>query len=145
MKANINSTRRGERILRYSLGTFLAFLALNAFGGGFYGMSGAEGIPLNLLEGSPFSSFFIPSLILFVIVGGSALFASIAVFAGSKIARNASFANVIIVFGWLSVQVAIIGYISWMQPATASLSLIILVVTFFVPKKSAINKTSNNE
>jgi hypothetical protein len=133
------------KIARYTLGTLLAFLALNAFGGGYYGISGAEGVSLELLDGSPFSSYLIPSLILFVVVGGSALFASIALFAGSKIARTASFANVIIVFGWLSVQVAIIGYISWMQPATASLSLIILVVTFFVPKKSAIYKTSNNE
>jgi hypothetical protein len=133
------------KIARYTLGTLLAFLALNAFGGGYYGISGAEGVPLEHLDGSPFENYLIPSLILFIVVGGSALFASIALFAGSKIARTASFANVIIVFGWLSVQVAIIGYISWMQPATASLSLIILVVTFFVPKKSAINKTSNNE
>jgi hypothetical protein len=134
-----------SKVLRYTLGSLLAFLALNAFGGGYYGISGAEGVSLELLDGSPFSSYLIPSLILFVVVGGSALFASIAVFAGSKIARTASFANVIIVYGWLSIQVAIIGYISWMQPATASLSLIILVVTFFVPKKSAIYKTSNNE
>jgi hypothetical protein len=134
-----------SKILRYTLGSLLAFLALNAFGGGIFGMSGAEGVPLEPLEGSPFSSYLIPSLILFVVVGGSALFASVAVFAGSKLARTASFVNVIIVFGWLIVQVAIIGYISWMQPATASLSLIILVVTFFVPKKSVIYKTSNNE
>jgi hypothetical protein len=123
------------KIIRYTLGTLLAFLALNAFGGGFYGLSGAEGIPLELLAGSPFKSYFIPSLFLFVVVGGSALFASIAVFAGSKLARNASFANVIIVFGWLSVQVAIIGYISWMQPATASLAMIILVLSWFLPKR----------
>ncbi len=123
-----------SKIIRYTLGTLLVFLALNAFGGGYYGISGAEGVPLELLEGSPFESYFIPSLILIFVVGGSALFASIAVFAGSKFARTASFANAIIVFGWLSVQVVIIGYISWMQPTTALLALVILVLTWFLPK-----------
>jgi hypothetical protein len=70
-----------RKFVRYFLGTLLAFFALNAFGGGYYGMAGAEGVPLELLEGSPFSSYFIPSLILFLVVGGVSLFASIAVFA----------------------------------------------------------------
>ncbi|MDO8898824.1 MAG: hypothetical protein Q7V19_14335 [Bacteroidales bacterium] len=129
-----------SKFLRYTLGTLLAFLALNAFGGGYYGISGAEGVSIELLDGSPFESFLIPSLILFIVVGGSALFASIAVFAGSKIARTASFANVIIVFGWLSVQVAIIGYISWMQPTTALLALVILVLTWFLPKRQFVSR-----
>ncbi|MDP2235641.1 MAG: hypothetical protein Q8J88_04320 [Bacteroidales bacterium] len=129
-----------SKFLRYTLGTLLAFLALNAFGGGYYGISGAEGVSLELLDGSPFESFLIPSLILFIVVGGSALFASIAVFAKSKYARMASFANVLIVFGWLSVQVAIIGYISWMQPATASLALVILVLTWFLPKRQFVSR-----
>lgn len=124
-----------NKIIRYTLGVLLAFLALNAFGGGFYGMSGAEGVPLELLDGSPFTSYFIPGLFLFVVVGGSALFASIAVFANSKFAHMASLANVIIVFSWLTVQVLIIGYLSWLQPATASISLVILLLAWFLQKK----------
>ena len=129
------SKSKDKKIIRFTLGTLLAFLALNAFGGGFYGMSGAEGVPLELLEGSPFSSYFIPSLFLFVVVGGSALFASLAVFANSRFARLASFTNVLIVFSWLTVQVLIIGYLSWLQPATASISLVILLLTWFLQKK----------
>lgn len=124
-----------NKFIRFTLGTLLAFLALNAFGGGFYGMSGAAGVPLELLDGSPFSNYFIPGLFLFVVVGGSALFASIAVFANSRFARMASFANVLIVFSWLTVQVLIIGYLSWLQPATASISFVILILTWFLQKK----------
>ncbi len=124
-----------NKIIRFTLGTLLAFLALNACGGGFYGMCGAEGVPLELLDGSPFATYFIPSLFLFVVVGGSALFASIAVFANSRFARIASLANVIIVLGWLTVQVIIIGYLSWLQPATASISIVILMLTLFLPKR----------
>ena len=34
-----------QSVARCSLGTLLAFIALNALGGGYYGLSGAEGIP----------------------------------------------------------------------------------------------------
>ena len=124
-----------EKIISYALGSLLAFLALNAFGGGFYGMSGAEGVPLELLDGSPFTNYFIPSLFLFVVVGGSALLASIAVFANSKFARLVSLINVIIVFGWLTVQVIIIGYLSWLQPATALISFLTLILIWLMPKQ----------
>ncbi len=128
-----SSTNKKQKTVRYLLGALLAFLALNAFGGGFYGMAGAEGVPLELLEGSPFSSYFIPSLILFIVVGGAFLFASIAVFARFRIDRKASFFAVLVVFVWLAVQVAILGYISWMQPATAITAAIIMILTLYLP------------
>lgn len=128
MTLKIKADTVSESLTRYSLGFLSGFLALNAFGGGYYGMAGADGVPLNLLEGSPFSSYFIPGLILFVVVGGSLLCTSMAVFAQWKVARLASFASVIIVTGWLAVQVAIIGYVSWMQPVTAIVTLIIFVL-----------------
>jgi len=93
-------------------------------------MSGAKGVPLEWLEGSPFRSYFIPGLALLILVGGSSLFASIAVFARFSYARPASFVYVILVFVWLAVQLSIIGYVSWMQPTTAIVSLIILMLTW---------------
>src|SRR5690242_15281521 len=47
--------------VRYLLGALLAFGALNAFGGGYYGLSGADGIPTEWLQGSPFSDYLVPS------------------------------------------------------------------------------------
>lgn len=125
-----------RKFFRYSLGALLAILALNAFGGGYYGMAGAESVPPELLEGSPFSSYFIPSLILFLVVGGISLFASIAVFARFRFDRKAAFLTVLVVFSWLAVQVAIIGYISWMQPATAITATVILILTFLLPQRA---------
>jgi GNAT superfamily N-acetyltransferase len=94
-------------------------------------MSGAEGVPLELLQGSPFDSYFIPGLFLFVFIGGSFLLASIAVFARWKMARTLSFAAVALVLAWLAIQVYLIGYISWMQPVTAVIALVILVLAWF--------------
>jgi len=129
-----NSTKN-RRVLRIILGILLAFAALNAFGGGYYGMSGAPGVPLRWLDGTPFSTYFIPGLILFVIVGGSFLTASVLNFINHNFAVKATVGSVVIVFGWLTVQILMIGYVSWMQPATAVYSLFILLVISFMNSK----------
>jgi hypothetical protein len=114
--------------VRYGLGALLAFGALNAFGGGYYGLSGAEGVPTEWLAGSPFSSYFIPSLVLLVAVGGSFLVAAVAVFAGRPKARVLALGAGALVLVWLAVQMSIIGYVSWMQPTTAIAAAVILVL-----------------
>ena len=120
-------------LIHYLLGGLLAFGALNAFGGGFYGLSGAEDVPLELLDGSPFRTYFVPSLILFVVVGGSFLFAAIAVFSRARIARVSALGAGAVVLVWILVQVSIIGYVSWMQPATAIGGLLILLLSVLLP------------
>jgi hypothetical protein len=124
-------------LIRNLLGGLLAFGALNAFGGGYYGLSGAEGVPVAWLEGSPFQSYFVPSLVLFVVIGGSLLFAAITVFADSRIARLSAAASGGIVLVWIPVQVAIIGYVSWMQPTTAVGGLLVLWLAYLLPGHSA--------
>jgi hypothetical protein len=121
--------------IRYSLGALLAFGALNAFGGGYYGLSGASGVPTEWLEGSPFPDYFYPSLILLVVVGGSFLSAAIAVFAAFRIARIAAFAAGLVVLGWLVAQLAIIGYVSWMQPTTVIAGVSVLVLASLLPQR----------
>lgn len=121
-----------NKALQILLGILLAIVAVNAFGGGYYGMTGAEGVPLELLQGSPFSNYFIPGLILFSVVGGAFLFASVAVFAQFSYAYFASLVAIAIVFIWLVVQISIIGYVSWMQPATAIIAVIILFLAWYI-------------
>jgi len=130
----MNKPASTEKFIRYALGILLLVLALNAFAGGYYGMSGARNVPVEWLKDSPFHSYFIPGIILFVCVGGSALFAAMAVLRRYRIARKAAFSSGIIALLWLSVQVAIIGYVSWMQPATAIAAVIILFLTWQLPK-----------
>lgn len=120
-------------LIHYLLGGLLVFGALNAFGGGFYGLSGAEDVPLEWLDGSPFRTYFVPSLILFVVVGGSFLFAAIAVFSKARIARVSALGAGAVVLVWILVQVSIIGYVSWMQPATAIGGLLILLLSVLLP------------
>jgi peptidoglycan/LPS O-acetylase OafA/YrhL len=124
---------RGPNLLRFSLGALLAFAALNAFGGGYYGLAGAKGIPRDWLRGSPFPDYILPSLILVVIVGGSFLLAAVAVFARWRHDRRLAVAAAVIVLAWLASEVAIIGYVSWMQPATAVAGALILALASRLP------------
>jgi hypothetical protein len=124
---------------RFALGGLLAFGALNAFFGGYYGMSGAEGVPREWLAGSPFEDYFVPSLILFVVVGGAFLVAAIAVLARWRIAHRAALAAGVIVLGWLAVQIAVIGYVSWLQTATVVAGLLVVLLAAPAPSVPSLH------
>jgi hypothetical protein len=117
-----------QNLTRFLLGILLLIVAINAFGGGIYGMVGAKDIPVEWLEGGPFSSFFIPSMFLFVVIGGACLFTAIMVFRQRRIARKASFLCGLLILAWIIVQVSIIGYVSWLQPAIAISGVLILLL-----------------
>ena len=119
--------------MRNVLGSILSILALNAFAGGFYGLDGAYGVPTEWLDGSPFSDYFIPSLVLFIVVGGSSLMAAIAVFRRSRYARRISLLSGAVVLLWITVQLMIIGYVSWLQPAILLVGIAIVVLALRLP------------
>jgi hypothetical protein len=122
-------------VVRYALGSLLAFGALNAAGGGYHGLSGAEGVPVEWLNGSPFKDYFIPSVVLLVVVGGSLLAGAIAVFADFRLARTAGFLAGVVVLVWISVQLSVIGYVSWMQPITVVGGLGVLGLSWLLPRQ----------
>jgi hypothetical protein len=119
--------------IRFVLGPLLAFLALNAFGGGYYAMSGADGVPTAWLAGSLFHDYLVPGLVLFFVVGGAAGVAAVALLTGLRIARAAAALAGAIVLAWLVVQVSIIGYVSWLQPVTALGGVLVLLLAWRLP------------
>lgn len=118
-------------VLRIGLGLLLSFCALNAFGGGVYGLLGAKDIPREWLAGSPFASYLIPSFVLLVVVGGAFLVGAIAAFARWPRAWNLTAFAGLIALAWIVTQVSIIGYVSWMQPAIGLASLVLLSASAF--------------
>ncbi|MBL7718599.1 MAG: hypothetical protein JNL72_07175 [Flavipsychrobacter sp.] len=124
---------QAQKIKRYVLASVLGIVALNALGGGYYGMSGAKGIPLSWLDGSPFHSYFIPALVLFVGVGGSCAVSFVAVLRGASFARMAALLSGLLLLGWILVQVSIIGYVSWLQPAMIVAAIVILALVWHLP------------
>ena len=126
--------------IRTLLGALLAFGALNAFAGGYYGLAGAEGVPREWLAGSPFSDYAVPSLVLFVVVGGALALAAIMVFRGHPLARAIACAAAAVLLVWIVVQVAIIGYVSWMQPATFAAGLLMLLLISLLPSTASTGR-----
>ncbi len=133
-------TKSSVNLINKILGIFLIFVALNAFAGGFYGLSGAKGIPLKWLAKSPFHDYFIPSFILIVIVGGTSLFAGIAVLKKFRSADIIAFTAGAVLMVWLIIEEIIIGYVSWMQPATAIAGALILGLSWLLMKKGEKEK-----
>ncbi len=127
-------TEAGNNIIRYSLSLLLLIIALNALGGGYYGMAGAENVPREWLRDAPFRTYFIPSLFLFVCIGVYFFFTSIAVFRRKTYARVAALICGFILLFWIILQVAMIGYVSWLQPAMGISACVILILSFFLPK-----------
>ena len=91
-------------------------------------MGGGLDLPSDWLDGTPFSSYFFPGLILFVVVGGSMLVASLAVWSRNLFAGPASLAVGSILLIWITVQVVLIGYRSWMQPTFFAFGLAVVAL-----------------
>ena len=104
-----------------------ALIAVNAAGGGIYGLAGAKGVPREWLEGSPFDSYVIPSLFLLAVVGGGMLVALGLLVRGHRRSAEASLAAGLVLLGWIAVEVAIIPF-SWLQPVFAALALAVVAL-----------------
>jgi hypothetical protein len=89
---------------------------------------------LSLLERTPFRDYFVPSLVLFFVVGGSMAVAAILVLTRAKGSRLAAAAAGTIVVGWIVAQVAFIGWMSWLQPVTAVAGLLVTGLALALPE-----------
>jgi len=111
------------------LTALVAFGALSAVVGAVLAIAAnGAGVPLEYLENSPFSSYFIPGLLLGVVVGGTQLAAAIALLARRAIALLLS---AIAGFGmliWIFVELAMMQQFSWLQAAYFGLGGLELVL-----------------
>lgn len=120
---------------------FLLLIGLSAIAGGIGLLTpGSIGIPTSDLEGSIFSSYLWPGIILAVIVGGAHISAALALFSSNKyeleFAAVAGFGLQI----WLFTEICIVGYHNWLQPlyfAFATITLI-TVLLFLKHKQNGI-------
>ncbi len=87
----------------------ISFLALTAIGGGIGLFTGFNAPPLVFLDGSPFSSYILPGLALLILVGGTAVLASILLVRNHRHAWFAVVASAIAVVIFEIVEVVYIG------------------------------------
>ena len=126
------------------LGALLLLVAVNALGGGLYGLAGAEAVPREWLQGSPFTTYLVPSLVLLIGVGGLHGLAAYAVFARHRHARRAAMVAGVFLVLWIVVQVMMIGYVSPLQPvmAVAGVGIVLLALGLPGPQGASPRSTS---
>ena len=107
----MNSFKTKHKSLRLIIGLLTAFIALTAIGGGMAMLTGIDRFPLEWLEGTPFSNYTIPALVLAIVVGGSSLLAAVTLFMKHKNAVFASMAAGLIMAGYIVVEVMILNQI----------------------------------
>jgi hypothetical protein len=106
-------------------------IAVNAVGGAWYGLGGAPEIPKEWLEGTPFESYLVPSLVLLVAVGGGMTWAAVSLLAGRPRAPAISVAAGVTLMAWIAGQVAMIGPrggFSWLQPSSFAAGALVAVM-----------------
>jgi len=90
------------------------FLAIGALGGGLALMLGPRGetlpLPVALLSGAPFDSYFVPGLTLFGLLGVGPLVVAVLAWRGQRWAPLLTTGVGGTLLTWLVVQIAMVGY-----------------------------------
>lgn len=116
-----------ERVARISAVTIDAIAGVLAVAGCIGLLGGGIQFPAAWLLGTPFSDYTVPALILGVVVGGSALVAAaVTALASREVGALATAAAGAVMLGWIVGELALIGYVSWMQPAMFIYGLIMI-------------------
>ncbi|MDL2341661.1 MAG: hypothetical protein QFB87_01105 [Patescibacteria group bacterium] len=102
------------------------FNALTAIAGGLSLMTGLIKPPLKWLSLTPYDSYVVPGLVLLAIVGGSSLFATVALV--KKVKWNALYAMLAgwIMWGWIVTEIILIHQFSWLQTLYLGTALAII-------------------
>jgi hypothetical protein len=108
------------------------FLAngVSALAGGIAVMKAIMPFPEVWLEGTPFHSYFLPGLILCVIVGGSQLAAACILLWRSPVAKIASLFAGLILTGWMIGELKLIGFQAPIQVWFVGLGLLEVGLSF---------------
>jgi hypothetical protein len=114
------------------LGAFELFAALGALYGGIAFVLRPDGsllgMPLSLLAGSPFSTYFVPGLLLLVVLGGCNSAAAILALLRRPSAGIAAGVAGMSLMIWIAVQLQLLGYIHPLQPIIFTIGLIVLAL-----------------
>src|SRR5215472_9695249 len=99
-----------HRGIRITLCAIEAFTGIGALYGGISILTGAfdKWFSLAWLQGTPFSDYTIPGLVLTIVLGGGMLLAAASIFIQREWTVLVSMAMGIVLLGWIGVEVAII-------------------------------------
>ncbi len=123
---------RNSKGLVNGLGALQVFIGLGAVGGGLglvLDPSGANlGIPLELLESTPFSTYLIPGIVLLMVNGLGSLVGALVSFTRHRHAGGVAMALGVFLVAWIIVQVYWFASWHWLHILYLSLGLLELIL-----------------
>ena len=127
------------------LGLLQAFIGVGAVAGGLglvLDPSGANlGTPLELLEGTPFASFMIPGVVLFLVNGLGSLAGAIASFMRHRYAGHAAMALGGFLMAWILIQVYWFAGFHWLHWLYLCLGIVELALGWSVWRRGVHRTT----
>ncbi len=119
-------------MLSRTLGILELFVGIGAqYGGGALILNPSGSLlrmPLDLIAGTPFRSYLIPGFLLGFIVGGSNTAAGLLALRRNRKASMAGLLAGTILTGWIISQIALIGFLHWVQPVYLGFGLLTLAL-----------------
>ena len=120
-----------------TINSLLLFNAVTAIAGGLMLMWEVNTPPQAWLANTIFTSYFIPGLLLLVIVGGSALAAFVYGLEGrSKYSDALALLSGVILIGWIIDEMALLGQFSWLQLLYLTTGGVLIALTQTSAKKA---------
>lgn len=89
-------------------------------------------MPVSYLDGSPFSDFLIPGLVLLLVLGVLPLAAAAGLWLGRRWAWYAAVAVGAALMFWILVEITIVPF-SWLQPAFGVVGVLIFLIAVLKP------------
>jgi hypothetical protein len=116
-----------ERILLIAVELFTGFMAIVGTIGLLTG-AWSQGLPVEWLQGSPFTSYVIPALALLVFVGGSSFLAAFLLLARQPGGDPASLLSGLILVVFEIVEYLVIGLTMFLQPLMLALGVLLIAL-----------------
>jgi hypothetical protein len=119
-----------HRSLAWCTGALQAFIGLTAIAGGYSLMSHPKGtpqMPIEWLHTSPFATFFIPGIVLLVLIGGVNVLSLAVTIGGGRHSGNLAVAGGACLVGYMTAEVWWIGWQTALQPLYLVLAVVLLL------------------
>jgi len=132
---------RQGRGLSIALGLLQIFIGIGGVPAGLIFITDPSGSGMGfspeLLEGTPFPNYLLPGVFLFAVNGVASLVGGVLSLARQRYAGAVAMALGALLIGWIVVQVALIGLVSWLQPVYFGLGVVEVVLGWLVWRKTA--------
>ena len=118
---------------RVALAFVALFAAISAVAGGYAVATGWIAFPAEWLAGNPIvSSYFVPGLILGLVVGGSSLAAFVATLVSRPAGAGFAFAAGLVNMGWIAGEILITGELAWLQAVYFGVGFVLCALSLAV-------------